>query len=505
LADGTALDKATHTLSLCQSGFEHNGICTRFTLDGGKDVECSATKLCSYTDHAKAAVTIPENCLCGYNPSGKKYCKLGSASEEHQQQVTFLKSLLTTSTLCNTQERGVCNHLRVQPTKEFTDINTKLTNAKIKADNHHELIGAEKCVIKVAYPEYTDMDPTPSPSPPEPVKGTCARYQCKSKQENCASSHKEAGVINVTLSDTCDKKFHCDIGGKPNEVFYTDKDFNSKTCTANQKPLPSTVLRFPGEDCIKNEDCYTTDKVKYPDEKLVGTCVSGKCQGYKTGEACKETAWCLAGNYCEAEKCAPLKKETVDCVKTTECQNHLVCFEKKCQNKYYSQEAGTDVTGKADAPLALLCKYGKTTSKGVCDFWTSTGTIDKKSDLVSCKEGEKCNYDTKDGPQTKPCECGYNVDGLSYCPKGDNQSTDKWDKLYQWQAKKFNNKCHSESKYSCYKDDEATLTGIVDFHHQTNEAHLYYGAPDCTSKVLSSSWMKMSLFTVLAVFMIIFI
>ncbi len=52
----------------------------------------------------------------------------------------------------------------------------------------------------------------------------------------------------------------------------------------------------------------------------------------------------------------------------------------------------------------------------------STATPDPKSGLVECVPKTDCQYETVEGPKTIKCECGYNQEGLSYCPKGTNIS-----------------------------------------------------------------------------------
>jgi hypothetical protein len=417
LKDGTSVEfSPAKPLSFCESGFENDNKCVRLTLVN-KDSECSDDNPCKYTTQDGQTVTIPEHCECGYNPVGKKFCKIGNGDKEYIKYVKDIKNLIADSTNCNTLERGrPCNHNRKLPSKPFSFLNGNYTNSHILAENYHRLQSSDKCVLKVAFPEY--IPDTPQPTPPEPDTKTCARYSCKRNQIQCAHSHHENNIINVLLSDICDSKSFCDIGGEPNEVFYRKEDVNG-TCTLKTTPV---VLRYPGEECKQDADCFAPQKDLYPDEKLVGTCKNAGCQGYYKNQSCKETAWCNVGLYCnEEEKCVPLLKQGSDCTKTNQCQNHLMCYEGKCENNWYSQKAGTEVTGKGDLPLEYYCEFGKV-STGKCDFFNSTDTIDPKSGLVTCNPGDDCHYVTVDGPKTVKCECGYNQEGLSYCPKGHNSS-----------------------------------------------------------------------------------
>jgi hypothetical protein len=413
-------------LSFCQSGFEYNNQCASLSLKN-KQSECDENTPCTYTNYDGKEVILPGNCLCGYNPQGKKYCKLGSGSKEHTDFITSIENLLKDTTKCNTVERkfteAFCNYYRRFPSKEFTVSNQKLINAKVMSEEYHSLINADKCVIDVAFPEYVpDVPPQPTPNI---TVTTCAKYECKNRQNSCAYSHSEQVVanpnlynINVTLSDICKKNEFCDIGGSPNVVFYQGVDVNA-TCKARQ--APSGSVRFPGEVCDNNNPCYKPDSTKYPNETLVGTCENGYCNGYKEGESCFETAWCNVGYYCDSKtmKCKSQKRENDECALTTECRNYLLCWQGKCQNVWYSLPENTLITGQGDYNPAYYCKSGMATN-GKCDYMNTVDPVNNKTNLVDCFPGQKCNYTTINGQITRDCECGYNTEGKSYCPKGHN-------------------------------------------------------------------------------------
>ena len=115
-----------------------------------------------------------------------------------------------------------------------------------------------------------------------------------------------------------------------------------------------------------------------------------------------------------------MKREKDNCNKTTECRNNLLCYKGTCQSVWYKLDENVKITGDGDYPPEFYCKFGRATN-GVCDAVNTTDTVDLKSNLVSCTPGQKCNYTTNFGPYQQDCECGYNGDGLSYCPKGNNQ------------------------------------------------------------------------------------
>jgi hypothetical protein len=74
---------------------------------------------------------------------------------------------------------------------------------------------------------------------------------------------------------------------------------------------------------------------------------------------------------------------------------------------------------------------------------------------------------------------------------------DTWTKLANSRAKKFNNKCHSENRANCYDTSSGTLSDVRSYERQTEQAHLFYNAPPCAVNVLSSSFINLSIMTLL--------
>ena len=84
-------------------------------------------------------------------------------------------------------------------------------------------------------------------------------------------------------------------------------------------------------------------------------------------------------------------------------------------------------------------------------------------------------------------------------------ATNEWEKLFSWKAKKMYNKCHSESRTECYKNDDSVLTSVLEYVHLTEKSHLFYNSPDCAIDVLSSSFIQFSLIGLFAFLMAILI
>jgi hypothetical protein len=489
-------------LSFCESGYEYNNACARLRLNT-KDMTCSEDSNCEYTNYDGSLVILPNNCLCGYNPFGTKYCKLGSDHYHYKSYVRSIENLIKDNTHCNTEERGICNYNKKFPSKEFKLLNQQYINAKILGEFFHELVGADDCVVNVAYPEYIPDTPIPPTPTPNNTQITCGKFQCKAKQSNCTVSkfninENNTMDVNVVFSDICGRQEYCDFGVAKNEAFYQGYDVVG-TCKATSKP--SIGVRYPGESCNADTDCFTAD-TKYNDT-ILGFCKNSVCTGYSNGDNCKETSWCNVGLFCDADsKCSPVRKENEACTKTTDCKNNLLCYKGLCQNVLYKLEDLTDVSAYGDDAYKY-CKFG-IANNGKCDSMNTTDTIDLKTGLVSCNPGQKCNYTTHfESSVTMECSCGYNSQGESFCPKGNNQNLDKWTDLYNARAKRFNNKCHSESREICYIQSN-DANEINDLEYQTEYSHLFYGSPECARRVVnSSSFVGLSLLTAF-ILMIIF-
>lgn len=343
----------------------------------------------------------------------------------------------------------------------------------------------------MAFPEYVPYKPDPPTPAPPTLANTCANYSCVNKAENCAHSHTEIlknstnlFSIAVNLSDICNQNEYCNVGGSPNFVFYNGSDV---TGTCKKYERPSLPVRYPGEVCSDNSQCLVGDG----NATVLGKCNKGYCGGFNTTQSCNSTSECWVGNYCKEGICTKLKSANENCTKTNECKNNLLCYQKTCQIVWYSLNDKTNITGDGDYPAEYYCKFGKAFN-GACDSMNTTDKIDDKTGLVSCNPAQSCNYTTNNGAFKMDCQCGYNKEGLAYCPKGHNQDTQKWYSLASYKAKKTNNNCHSESRALCYSEDDSYFASVKEYEHETETAHLFYGAPSCVIKVLTGSFLKVS-------------
>ena len=84
---------------------------------------------------------------------------------------------------------------------------------------------------------------------------------------------------------------------------------------------PVLAKRYPGEDCLKNEDCVSS----------ISTCFEGKCIGQELNEPCAKTDECVVGLYCLNNICKNQLKNIGDsCVDDYQCKNDQACYNNKC-------------------------------------------------------------------------------------------------------------------------------------------------------------------------------
>ena len=201
-------------------------------------------------------VTIENNCLCGYNTEGKKYCLLGSGNKNYTKYLNKLKDYYIFNKNCHLSERNAVGCQKDLLSNDSFILNKikELINAKYWAKSNNKLIHAPECAFKVELTEYDrelDKDYNPDPIPGE---GKCAIYQCDNSNvegEFCLkSNYRNAFNINVSLFDICSEGVTCKIGGDPNEIFYNRTNINSKCFSLIENK------RYPGEKCEVDTECF---------------------------------------------------------------------------------------------------------------------------------------------------------------------------------------------------------------------------------------------------------
>jgi hypothetical protein len=408
LLDNVVEEKDLPHLSFCASGKSIKGVCR--TLKQSSKT-CTDTNTCEYQLDDGTKQVIDGTCACGFNKDSQKYCMQDTDSKIFKESVDRTKIFLTLPS-CHTLERNEqCNFYKRFPDEKKDYI--KYHNSYLLNDKSNVLANYDKCVLAVVYPNYdSSVDPIPVDTYPK-----CAKYFCEKNDKNvCALGHYDDKVkfSHVSLNDICEKNQFCDVPTHQPFIEFTkttDKDVQG-TCTDKKK---SPILAYPGEPCTADTDCF-----KDPSFPKVGKCESKVCSGAKAGEACSLHTHCTVGNYCDNKtNCKAQKSENEVCGESWECSNALACFEGKCLKKYFSLSAGNKTND------AYLCDTLTLNPTGdMCYSLNSTDTkIAKESNLVRCEFGSKCNYTDNTGAFVSlDCECGYNSDGVGYCPRDDVES-----------------------------------------------------------------------------------
>lgn len=206
----------------------------------------------------------------------------------------------------------------------------------------------------------------------------CDVYNCKDLGANeCAKVTRDTNNLIFELKacaggKVCDLKF----GETPD------------TCAASY----STPLRYPGELCSANSECFSN----VCDEKTK-LCTSGI-----EGADCEDDMGCSAGLYCSADqKCAKVKNETEDCT-AAKCDAGLVCNSGVCA------KIGQLKIGEAATALAA-CK-----SFFIIGGFCAEGPklvreqgIDNEAGPTKCSATKnECKYALGNDTQTDACICG---------------------------------------------------------------------------------------------------
>jgi hypothetical protein len=326
---------------------------------------------------------------------------------------------------------------------------------------------------------------------------SCPKYKCeKGTHTSCVNVKfglKTDGFNKISLTDICKKGEYCNVP-RPRYIMLpkVDKD-TAYTCEINSyKPI---TVRYPGEKCDKNEDCYKVDET-------TPTCVSGYCTGIAEGNTCKFTASCVAGLYCDknTNTCVKQKSEG-DCKESFECVNHLLCYKGKCSLFPFSLEVGAEVDKEDPHFNDLKCKFNMVFN-GKCVSIVQEEAGDKDG-FVECKYGETCTYKIGDGVRKEECGCGFNADGKGYCPLGVNKREDKLKVYFSKAASTFKNTCHSLQRAGCYQYEYA-VEGFPADLEKFSFAHIYHNAVPCARAVLGGNFMNLSMVAIALLISLLF-
>ena len=472
-------------LSLCQSGYsDENGICKTLTL---KDELKECYDTCEYLDTNGNIIKKNDNCLCGYNDLGRKYCLLGSGNTNYTRYIKLLKKYRLNNENCHHDERnsnGCIKDIIENKEEKMKEIH-KLINSKYWANFNYKLYNAPVCVINIELPDF-DYDYEPK------VEGQkCAKYKCVPTLINnyCASSKfEDQSNITVEVADICDKDNYCYLNDKkPNEYFYEEIDQNAKCISS----INENLKRYPGEECNLDSDCV------YPIKSTSSQfhkCVKNKCTGLGKEEKCDSNDECIAGLYCDmtSGKCKEQNSKGKDCIFSTDCKNNLLCYDNRCEDYLFTFTEGA-YTPQIEKNREKYCKYNMVDSFGFC-IKLIDQVKGRDDEYIKCDRNGECIYTILPysyGQLKKNCDCGYNSIGQGYCPKFHDYFESDWNDYFDYLKSKYDNKCHTENRYNCYLKSSKDAK-IKKLTNKLINGHLFYKSDPCIEKVLNSISLKIN-------------
>jgi hypothetical protein len=399
-------------------------------LVNNTETVCSVDTDCFYQDQNSTQVNVTGACTCGYNKDANKYCILGSDNDYTRNYIAAAKKILQDTSKCHTVERGspLCvNRVKSDKTVAFRRAAQSYGNNLIMAKNFPLLVHADTCVKYVAFSAYND-------NPIMPDSFQCAKFSCNKTGASCLHSanpfNDDGSNVTVALSKVCNSTQTCFVSDTGLDAVYSKATVDGK-CVSNPTVRPE-VLRLPGEECSANTDCFN-------DASSNSTCLNGKCSGLAEKAACNKTVQCLVGLYCntndtDSGNCTKQVGDNGACSSTFDCANNYFCYNSTCK-AFGSLATGSDVSKSTlgdftqDSHRNLACEFGtvsvSTNGTTLCsriDYDGTTAANVNADGFVNCTWGSSCSYTDGANKFTYKCGCGYNADGMGYCPVSHKQS-----------------------------------------------------------------------------------
>ena len=103
----------------------------------------------------------------------------------------------------------------------------------------------------------------------------------------------------------------------------------------------------------------------------------------------------------------------------------------------------------------------------------------------------------------KKCECGFNIEGIANCPSGHNQNIKIWLKYFKALIRKFDNTCHTLSRYNRFLSNKYALSDISSYSHYLGKGHIFNKAARCEVKVIDGNYIKNKLIETIIIGVII--
>ena len=420
----------------CMTGFSEysdqlgTNICATAPKSSAVPTQCQPGTLCQDSTEVYKAP-----CICGYGSSG--YCPLFPGDPLVQQFLNNLRLIITLNAACNTFSRfrftcfGQSNPDVRNLFNEFQVQYTQLVNGLYPL-----AVNAQSCVANTLLSDLVAMQTAAATE----VTAECPAYDCAYEQEmeedqQCA--YYEVNIDGYLYSTPIIHLAPCSNSTTVCNII----PGGNTTCEA---PVPT---RYPGDYCETHMDCVLSD------------CGSNMCQGKLLNSTCMNIYDCNPGAYCDPETlmCTLLKTQGANCTSEYECENHLGCNLGVC-TLYFSVPNGNMTDSVSGDGLATMCASGFAYMN---ECQAPPKSVNPPP--YNCTIGTACSSTISE--IWKPCTCGYNSNGKSYCPLFLGDPVPQLAITYMKQLTAFNHICNTFSRFEegCFLRTTASLKSYYSY------------------------------------------
>lgn len=420
----------------CSTGFASNSTgtykCAKAPVSNSTSVmNCTAGSQC-LADKGESS----KNCICGYDGQGR--CPLFEGDSEVTQMISNFPAIAALSL-------GTCHasnpySYECFSTMSSANLNTYLkwlANAVLYTDHLWVLKENNSvCVNQTLNAAYWNIYSQSLSTTAQCPLYSCTNVTAQWENTQCVLYKQDIyydQISEIVQVHNCTSNFEC---------MATEGVLSNSTCDI------VINLRYPGEFCTLNEQCYTS------------LCKDYLCQGQKQGEVCVSAWNCNPGLYCgSTHLCEPLLTAGHACIADTDCTTFLICNLGTC-TKAYSLSIGSQVA--STSAYSKACMSGFATSNLTGSYCAAAPV--SPSALRTCTPGTLC-YDSTT-TYSKPCTCGIN--GISYCPsfEGDIYLQDAI-KAYST-LEQVGNLCNVVSGVNVFCFGNSTSNMLNYYYHSTN-------------------------------------